>query len=518
MPKPDIYFIYLGVMKLPRTDIIIWALAGIKVLVHLLTMFNYGLQRDAYLYYILGENLDWGFVSVPPLIGVISWFSTSIFGNTVFALRIFPALIGGLSVVVIGKLVSELKGQKIAVLLACLAFVLSPGFMRSNSLFQPVSFNQFAWLLSAYFLVRLVNRNDPKAWFPLMITWGIAFQNKYSITFFILASLAALLLSPYRKIFLTKYFLFAGLSSILLILPNIIWQHLHGWPVIHHMSELQRTQLVNVTLLGFIIDQLVINFPGIIVWVTGLVIFLSRKELRNYRFLVYIYFFTILILILLRGKGYYALGLYPMLFALGGVAIEKYFNKWAVIITVVFMVVSFSAMAPLSLPMLSYEKMAAYSKPMAPVVNRWEDGEVHDIPQDFADMTGWEELGKKVAEFYLSLDEKTQKEVHIYGENYGHAGAISFYGKEYGLPEVICFNDNFVLWAPCSIEKAPMIYVNHEVGDLDELYLKVELVYEIDNPYFRENGLKIYYCTQPTDILQPFYAEKVAEIKSRYVR
>ena len=505
-------------MKRLNTSTIIYGLALLKLAVHLLTMHNYGLHRDAFLYYSLGENLDWGFVSVPPFIGLISWVSTSIFGNTIFALRIFPALIGALSVVVIGKLVVELKGGKLAVWIACLAFLLSPAFMRSNSLFQPVSFNQFSWLLSAYFLVRMVHIGNPKAWFPVMITWGLAFQNKYSITFVILATLIALLLTEHRKLFYSKYFVFAGFVGIGIILPNILWQYAHQWPVIHHMSELQRTQFANVTVPGFLIDQIVMNFPGVFVWLSGLLFFLFRKEFKAYRFLAYIFLGTILILILFSGKGYYSLGLYSILFAMGAVAIEKYYKKWMLYVNFGWMLVFFALMVPLSLPLLSYEKVEAYSKPMADVVNRWEDGEVYAIPQDFADMTGWEELAELVIDLYQQVDEDQRQVLHVYGENYGHAGAIRFYGKKYGIYTVVCFNDNFVLWAPDSIEKAPMIYVNHEVGDLDELYENVELFGEVNDRYFRENGLKVYYCTEPTDLLQPFYAEKVAEIKSRYKR
>ncbi len=515
---PGHFFLFLYIMKLPKASVIIYSLALAKLVIHLLTMHIYGLHRDAFLYYTLGEHLDWGYVSVPPFIGLLSRFSTIVFGNTVFALRIFPALIGSFSVIIIGKLVRELKGGNLAVLIACLAFVLSPSFLGSNSLFQPTSFNQFFWLLSGYFLVRMVNKGDPRAWFPVMITWGIAFQNKYSISFVILATLAGLLLTPQRKLLWSKYFVLAGITGILIILPNVIWQYNHNWPVVHHLSELQRTQFVNVTIKGILVDQLVNNLPAIFVWIPGLVLFLSRKEVKAYRFLPYMYFFTLLIIILLRGKGYYTLGLYSILFAMGGVALERFYRKPLRFVALGWMVASFGFLLPLGLPLLSYEKLEKYSKPIAPLVNRWEDGEVYSIKQDFADMTGWEELGNIVVQQYLSLDEGTRKEVMIYGENYGHAGSINFYGKKHGLPGTISFNDNFIMWAPDSIENAPMIYVNHEIGDLDMLYDKVELVGRVNNHYFRENGLRIYYCSQPTDILRPFYSNKVAEIKAQYQR
>ena len=43
-------------------------------------------------------------------------------------------------------------GKTWAILLGCSAFILSPAFLRSNTLFQPVAFNQFYWLVSTYFI------------------------------------------------------------------------------------------------------------------------------------------------------------------------------------------------------------------------------------------------------------------------------------------------------------------------------------------------------------------------------
>ena len=155
---------------------------------------------------------------------------------------------------------------------------------------------------------------------------------------------------------------------------------------------------------------------------------------------------------------------------------------------------------------------------MGEFTNRWEDGKIHNIPQDYADMTGWKELGSIVTKQYNSLPDSVRKKCWIYADNYGQAGAINFYGKKYGLPEPVCFNDNFLLWAPDSVKNGPLIYVNHEVGDIDFLFKSYEKVGEVDNKYFRENGLKVYYCTQPTDTLRTFYAEKVHALKSVYRR
>jgi len=116
--------------------LLIGGLALLKLCIHLITNTHYELHRDALLYYSLGEHLDWGFVSVPPLIAIISKFSTLLLGNTAFALRFFPALIGTASVIIIAKMVKELNGGIWAILIATLAFVFSPAFFTIK---HPVS-------------------------------------------------------------------------------------------------------------------------------------------------------------------------------------------------------------------------------------------------------------------------------------------------------------------------------------------------------------------------------------------
>ncbi len=121
----------------------------VKLLIHLITNTNYNFHRDEYLYLALGNHLSWGYMEVPPVIAAIAKMA-HLFGATLFITRLFPALIGCITVWLIGVMVRDMGGKKWAQVLACLAFILSPEFLRSNTLFQPVSFNQFCWFLSPF--------------------------------------------------------------------------------------------------------------------------------------------------------------------------------------------------------------------------------------------------------------------------------------------------------------------------------------------------------------------------------
>ena len=498
--------------------VLIGLIAVLKLALHFLTFSNYELHRDALLYFSLGQHLEWGYASVPPGIGMIAALSTTIFGNTVFALRVVPALVGFFSVILVGKIVLELKGGTRAILIACLAFVLSPAFLRSNALFQPVSFNQFFWLLSGWLFIRLVRTENQRYWLLIFIAWGLAFLVKYSIAFFIVSSLLALLFSENRRLLFSGYFFVGGILALILISPNLYWQYQHNWPVVHHMSELQRTQFVNVSVTGFLIDQLLMNLPGVFIWITGFGVFLLVRKEKRYRFLPWAFLLTVTLLLVLHGKSYYTLGFYSILFALGGVALEKYYKPGWQLFCLTFAIVVVLPLLPFSLPLLGMERMAVYSKPTAELTNRWEDGKVYVLPQDYADMTGWKELGELVGKSWKSLPDSVKSNAFIFAQNYGQAGAVNFYGAKYGCPQPICFNDQFLLWAPDLIDPRPLLYIGEDMGNIEFFYQNVQLIGEIRNPYFRENGLKLYYCTDPTDEFPAFYAEKVHRLKAVYSR
>ncbi len=506
--------------------LLIAGLALFKLAIHFWTNTNYELHRDTYLYLALADHPDWGYISVPPVTPMLGKLTIALFGDSAFAIGFFPALIGAFSVVVIALIVKELGGKTWAILLACTAFMLSPAFLRSNTLLQPVSFDQFSWLLSGYFIVKLVESQNPQYWIHLGILWGLAFLNKYAIVFFVLAFLLALLLTPERNMIRSKYFGIGLLLGFLIILPNLIWQHTHNWPVIGHMEELRRTQLVNVRVTDFILLQFIMNLHAVIVWLCGLAFILFNQAGRKFRVLGLTFLFTIFILLMLSGKAYYTLGVYPILFAAGGVAIEIWFAERRRLmkpVILAIMLLIFLPVLPYSIPVLSFDKMAAYAEASKKFGLEgalvWEDGRVHHLPQDYADMTGWRELAERVIAAYQSLPTADQAACVIYAENYGQAGAIRYYGKSHGLPEPVCFNETFVLWAPDSVGNSTLIYVNDELGeDIQYYFADVTLAGQVNNKYFRENGLQIYLCRNSRRDFQEFYREKVGRLKSRYRR
>jgi hypothetical protein len=109
-------------------------------------------------------------------------------------------------------------------------------------------------------------------------------------------------------------------------------------------------------------------------------------------------------------------------------------------------------------------------------------------------MFGWPEMAKAVADAYAQLPDSDKPGCNIYAQNYGEAGAIEFFGKQYNLPRVICGHNNYWLWGPGDFTGGVLIIVGGDKEDHLKSFESVQAVGEIDTEYAMpyERHLTIY--------------------------
>src|ERR1700720_4169333 len=73
---------------------LLFGLAVAKLLLQFAGINHYGFFRDELYYMACGEHLAWGYVDQPPLIALIAWSARHLFGDSMFAVRLLPALAG----------------------------------------------------------------------------------------------------------------------------------------------------------------------------------------------------------------------------------------------------------------------------------------------------------------------------------------------------------------------------------------------------------------------------------------
>ncbi len=484
-----------------KETFLIYFFGVIKLTLHFLTNTNYGLHRDEYLYFDQGKHLAWGYYEVPPLTPFIGRLA-DIFGGNVFAIRLFPAIAGAIIVILSCKLVKDIGGGIWAIIITGLALILTPSLLGSNALFQPVSFNQLFWFLIAYSTVQIIRENKKRNYYILGILIGFSFLAKYSVTFYLIALLIGVLFTKERHLLKSNHFLIAILLSFLIALPNILWQANHGFPLLMHMRELRETQLVHVNWGHFLSSQLIAHKGFTVIWLLGLIGVFTIEKLKKYKFICLAFLLTLLLIGFLQGKSYYTLGAFLVLFPFGGITVEHYLsssgNKFLIL---VFMFVLTLPFYPFSIPILKADSFKKYTQYLSEhfginYMLRWEDGNYYELPQDIADMYGWEELSQKVAKIYHSLPKEQKDKCMIYGGSYAHAGSINYYRNKYNLPEVYSFNGSYVFWAKEDVEFDNQIMIDDRKHYSSDWFAEMTLVDSIQNPNAREKGY-IYYRTNP---------------------
>ena len=502
-----------------RYNIPVFLLAIFNVFLHLAFINNLEYHRDELLYFSLGQHPDFGYATVPPMIGWVAWLMQNIFGYSLFAVRLFPALISGMMVIIVADLAKELGGNKFARILASAGIIIAPFGLRTFFLFMPVHLDMLFWTLTFYLIVKYINSENPRYLLWLGVTAGLSLLNKYLIGLLLLIVLAVVLFTRHREIFRKRMFWLGIAAGALIFTPNLIWQIVHGLPVINHLSELAETQLVNVNRSAFLVEQLISPGASSFLTVAGLLYMLFNKRQKKKRFLGVVVVAVIISLMLMRGKSYYTQGVFPFLISAGAVYYGSVLNRWysKAIFTILLITITLFIL-PFGIPVFKTAGLIKYfdtveSKYGFDFGRTFEDGSKHSLPQDYADMLGWEELTMITNRAWQSIADK--KAAFIYCENYGQAGAITIIGKKYGLPEAVSFNESFRYWIPLRFDPDPtaFIYINDEMGeDVRTLFRKITIIGSITNPDAREFGTTVYLCENPDLSFNEFWTARLKQL------
>ncbi len=481
--------------------------AVFKLLLHFVFNSNYGFFRDELYFIACGEHLAFGYPDHAPLAPFLAKITRTLFGDSLFALRLFPALAGAFKVFLTAVLVKEFGGKRFAAFLACLCVLCAPIYLAIDDLFSMNPFESVFWMLCVYFAVKALKGKasdesteiqNPKSkiqnpsinWIPFGIFAGLGLMNKHSMIFFGLSLVVGLLLTKDRKVFLDKYFWLGGVIAFLIFLPNIIWQFQNDFATLELLQNVQKTgKNVVMSPLQFFVSQILGMFPTAFpVWLAGIWFFLADKNGKRFRFLGICYLVLLALMIYLKAKDYYLAPVYPMLFAAGAVWLEQLiervralrFIKYAPPVLIFFPAI---LVAPTLMPILPIETLVRYQETIGIKPPKSEVGHDSQLQQIFSEQLGWQEMVAQVADVYNNLPPEDRAKAGIFAGNYGEAGAIDFYGEKYGLPKAISPHQSYFLWGPRDYTGEVLILLGASKKTAEEKCNSVEEKTEVNFAY-----------------------------------
>ena len=116
---------------------------------------SYGIFRDEYYFLACSRHFALGYVDHPPLSIYFLAVSRLLFGDSLFAVRLLPALIAGAIVFLTGLMAKRMGGGKTALVIAGLTAGLAPFILGQNSHYSINSWSILFWALAAYLTILL---------------------------------------------------------------------------------------------------------------------------------------------------------------------------------------------------------------------------------------------------------------------------------------------------------------------------------------------------------------------------
>jgi hypothetical protein len=446
--------------------------------VHLLTNGRYGFHRDELQTLSDALHLDWGFVPYPPLTPFLERMGLEMFGVSLVGLRLYSVLAQSAAIVVTGLMARELGGGRWAQAAAALGVAVSPLPLFEGTEFQYTTFDYLWWVLTAYFVIRLLKTENPRWCLAIGAVVGIGLMTKYTIAFFVAGILIGLLLTRARRYLASKWF-WAGVAlAVLIFLPNLLWQLRHDFISLHFLRYIHARDVGEGRAEGFWRAQFFSNANRYAapLWIAGLIGFLLNQR---YRTLAWMYLTPVAIFWLTKGRGYYTGAAYPMLMAMGGATIEGWLKHlprlWRGTIQAAYLV----ALTAWGIYVSTVILPLASSGPL-------RDRALNNNG-DLREEIGWNELVKTVADIRDSLPAEQRQNVGVLVGNYGEQGAIEILGRTYQLaPPISGTNSAWLRGYPASPPSA-LIVVGQSRQYVERMLTSCRLAGHNTNRYGIEN-------------------------------
>lgn len=455
--------------------------SALVVALHLATNGTLGFHTDELYYLDAGRHPAFGYVDYPPIVPLLARLETSILGVTPWSLRMLPTLLGGVMVALSAGYVRKLGGSIRMQALALLIGATAPYFLGANWVYQTVTFDECAWMVSLYWFLCVVLDGRPRHWIYLGVSLGVGLEVKFTILALVAAIGFAVLLTPsLRAALRTPHPWIAAGIALVIWAPNLVWQVAEGFPTLTYVAN------HNAAGGGFLSNALLIFvylFFLLPLWIAGFVSLLRSSSLRP----VGIACVLPLVLYLFVGKSYYAVGTVPIVMAQGLMAISQVRRPRlrtgldvAVLVASVLQLVVF---AQLTLPITPPNRIHALG--------------LDTQNELFADSVGWDDVARQVTAAYEGLSDSERQSTAIISAYYGVPGALQVYGGPKEHPAVVSPQLSDWYWLPEHISATSALMIDYEPKDVTWMCDSPSLLTRLVVPYGvkgLEQGAPVTLC------------------------
>ena len=242
-------------------------------------------QGDEAQYWYWSTYFDWGYYSKPPLVAWIIGLFTSIFGNSIFILKLPSLLAHFLTSLVLFNLSKVFNRNTEESLWLSITYLLFFAVSLSSNIISTDPFLLLFWSSSLLFFKICLNKKSIKNIILTSIFVALGFYAKYAMIYFFLCSIILILFTDNKKE-LIKSILIISFFVLILISPHLYWLYSTNWVTFIHTGDNfnWNASLYNFEqLFNFIVSQFFISTP-IILFIFIKQFAKTKKFIQSYSF------------------------------------------------------------------------------------------------------------------------------------------------------------------------------------------------------------------------------------------
>tara|TARA_B110000858_G_scaffold37308_1_gene41994 strand:- start:4829 stop:6232 length:1404 start_codon:yes stop_codon:yes gene_type:complete len=242
-------------------------------------------QGDEAQYWYWSTYFDWGYYSKPPLVAWIIGLFTSIFGNSIFILKLPSLLAHFLTSLVLFNLSKVFNRNTEESLWLSITYLLFFAVSLSSNIISTDPFLLLFWSSSLLFFKICLNKKTFKNIILTSIFVALGFYAKYAMIYFFLCSIILILFTDNKKE-LIKSILIISFFVLILISPHLYWLYSTNWVTFIHTGDNfnWNASLYNFEqLFNFIVSQFFISTP-IILFIFIKQFAKTKKFIQSYSF------------------------------------------------------------------------------------------------------------------------------------------------------------------------------------------------------------------------------------------
>ena len=197
-----------------KTNYFLFVLCFVFLIIKFISIYStdFDLFGDEAQYWLWSQNLDFGYFSKPPLLPWIIALVCSIFGNSIFAIKMISTLLYCVNSYIVFLISKKLYDNLDLALLTATAFFLMPAVSFSSFLVSTDIILILFWSLGLLQILIIKENPNILNYILLGVFIGLAFLAKYAAIYFIFSIVFLFFEKKMRNVFLKTSYFFYTLS------------------------------------------------------------------------------------------------------------------------------------------------------------------------------------------------------------------------------------------------------------------------------------------------------------------